>query len=777
MNQKIRSDGNLALSDFQRATAQHAFRRLYHDQDSTRRFLVADETGLGKTHVAKEIISQAVSHLQKIDHVERIDIVYVCSNAEIAAQNIRKLKITGSETPSFASRLSLLITNPELLTPRRRGNSKPATFVAFTPATSFQFGRQLGRGDERAVLYVLICDHLKLRGEKATAAQRVFQGGVASLGNFKKWYIAHVRPDRFEPGIRTEFLKGFEQSSDREALESLIDEVIGRKNLTEEQKESARKIVGNLRQMLAQAAVHALEPDVVILDEFQRFKSLLDPETGGEAAELADNLFRHSDAHVLLLSATPYKPFTYSEETGPNDSHYADFVDTLEFLADSESSVAAIRSDLDALRLAALSDEPTVEIRDRVQNQLRKWIARTERPTGNRVRTSNTSTRELRVRPEDFTGFVSLRRVADAVSAPLSVEYWKSAPYFLNFLSGYRVGEKVRSAMKVPDCRAGLVPLFKGAQRIDKSRVERFQTLEWANARMRALADETLGSDWWRLLWMPPSLPYHSLAGPYESVEPAAITKCLIFSSWVAAPTAIASLLSYEVQRRIFQEANHFENTREARNAISSRLAYSMSGERPGSMSTVALFWPQPSLSSYTDPLDAAREHTEQLSVERLLDWAHERITPLVGPAGRTNSAASAVWHWFAPISIERGSQLSAALLNASRRELAEAMAGTVHNDADRQELRGLNSHIEQMLSALNGWTPVSERPADLLETSALLGLGAPGNIAWRAIQRLREETDGVTEVGQWRAAADPRLWLAKSVRAARGDVATRQYL
>ena len=74
----------LGLSDFQRATAQHAFQRLYRDQDSSRRFLVADETGLGKTHVAQEVIAQTLKHLEQVDHVRRMDIVYVCSNADIA---------------------------------------------------------------------------------------------------------------------------------------------------------------------------------------------------------------------------------------------------------------------------------------------------------------------------------------------------------------------------------------------------------------------------------------------------------------------------------------------------------------------------------------------------------------------------------------------------------------------------------------------------------------------------------------------------------------------
>ena len=175
-----------ALSDFQRTTAAHAFRRLYRDQDSSRRFLVADETGLGKTHVAQEVIALTLEHLQQVDRVRRIDIVYVCSNADIAAQNIRKLNVTGSETPSFATRLSLLITKPDVLTPTGDRAGKPATFVAFTPATSFQFGWQLGTAAERAVLYVLLRNHLGLRGARATAAQRIFQGFVASRRRFVK---------------------------------------------------------------------------------------------------------------------------------------------------------------------------------------------------------------------------------------------------------------------------------------------------------------------------------------------------------------------------------------------------------------------------------------------------------------------------------------------------------------------------------------------------------------------------------------------------------------
>ena len=246
-----------------------------------------------------------------------------------------------------------------------------------------------------------------------------------------------------------------------------MDEVAGRRALNDSQQDTAHTIVGGLRRMLSRSALKALEPDLVILDEFQRFRDLLDVKTGGDAAELADDLFNHSDAHVLLLSATPYKPFTYAEETGPDGGHYADFLKTLEFLAASETDVDSVPADLDELRQAALTGEPTADVRDRVQHQLRKWIARTERPSNtNRVTTAHGNTSQLIVRAEDFNGSVALRNVADAVSAPFTVEYWKSSPYFLNFPRGYRVGEHLRFDMKDPDRRTQLVPLFSGAQRI-----------------------------------------------------------------------------------------------------------------------------------------------------------------------------------------------------------------------------------------------------------------------------------------------------------------------
>ena len=83
---------------------------------------------------------------------------------------------------------------------------------------------------------------------------------------------------------------------------------------------------------MAIVGISALNPDLVVLDEFQRFKDLLRPDPGDFIAELAHRLFNHVDprtgrpTRTLLLSATPYRMYTTADE--PDADHYEDFLAT-----------------------------------------------------------------------------------------------------------------------------------------------------------------------------------------------------------------------------------------------------------------------------------------------------------------------------------------------------------------------------------------------------------------------------------------------------------------
>ena len=72
--------------------------QFWHPTDPTRRFLVADEVGLGKTLVARGVIAKTIDHLW--DTVPRIDVVYICSNAQIARQNLPKLRVGEVSRPA-----------------------------------------------------------------------------------------------------------------------------------------------------------------------------------------------------------------------------------------------------------------------------------------------------------------------------------------------------------------------------------------------------------------------------------------------------------------------------------------------------------------------------------------------------------------------------------------------------------------------------------------------------------------------------------------------------
>lgn len=93
------------LKDFQKATVE---RIDYLFRQGQRRVLVSDEVGLGKTLIASGTVAKTAKlRREKGDRLFKV--VYICSNAAIADQNIRKLRITNEVRTESASssRLSM----------------------------------------------------------------------------------------------------------------------------------------------------------------------------------------------------------------------------------------------------------------------------------------------------------------------------------------------------------------------------------------------------------------------------------------------------------------------------------------------------------------------------------------------------------------------------------------------------------------------------------------------------------------------------------------------
>jgi hypothetical protein len=762
-------DPSLVLSslyDFQRESAEYAFRRLYVDRDSSKRFLIADETGLGKTHIARGVIAKAIEHLQAKPEIQRIDVIYVCSNADIAEQNISKLRVGGQQLRTRATRLTMLVGEPDLLKSVSAG-PKPITFVSFTPSTSFNLGWSEGKAEERALLYLLLSEYWNWVGASDTALRRVLQGNVGSLDRFSYVIDAKRRELQrtetssgwWEPLIRRAFFRSFDPSKLRREIELLVDEVSGRGGLNLEQRSRARVHIGELRTQLARSSLKALDPDLIILDEFQRFRDLLaQGEDRSEAAELAGHLFSQSNARVLLLSATPYRAFTRpDEESQQGEEHYADFIRTLAFLDPSGDRVTSIKEDLTMFRRCILAGDDVAILRRRLEKSLTKLLTRTERPCEQDSQAlMRTVAKQEEVTATELTAYVALHRLAQAVDAPMSVEYWKSAPYFANFLEGYQVGEKVKAALRDVAKRRDVLTVLSTAQRLRHSDMRELKRVEWGNCRLRQLAHDTVDQGWWQLLWVPPSLRYYQAGGLFARPEIADFTKRLVFSSWIAAPTAIASLLSYEAERAIRTATTGVTNGDDSKRPLHQRLQFRLDGGRAAAMTTLALFWPNPALAMLCDPLAAAQEMP---SCERpcsdVVAWAEARVCDLVADGTSTSSAATS---WIAHAAI------SAETSGGSRAELTPSADGIMHawhapgtadvSDEDGSSTKGVVEHVREAISILEGQRPTTDRPTQLVNATALIGLASPGNVAWRGLRRLAGTAVGntVTIDGLWSA-------------------------
>ena len=543
------------LKDFQLRTAKAVFKSLYEQSRSSHRFLVADEVGLGKTLIARAVIARTLHHLW--DKRDRIDVVYICSNADIARQNVKRLNVLGDEGKTLPTRITLLpIVLHDL-------NKNRINFISFTPGTSFDLKSNLGIAKERMLLYWLLQETWHFTG---TAPINVFQGTASAkrfrsqLKAFKEYHhIDRALAKEFRRMVREQMRK--ERDNKERTLKQRFKwlcEAYQRSDsrVTSEAWQERSAFVGSLRSLLAKTCVQMLKPDLIILDEFQRFKHLLNGED--DASVLARELFRYSDdlaaVKVLLLSATPYKMYTLSDEGGDED-HYRDFIDTLRFLFDNDQKVDKFDVLLkeyryELLRFNEQSPQKLEDLKTDIQRTLRKVMARTERlaVTDDRAgMLTQVEPVDVELMAGDLLAYVELQSIARELGMPNTIEYWKSSSYLLNFMEDYKLKQVFHDALEHGDKSKVLANGLAKARHLLLSwqDIEKYRALDPRNARLRGLIKQVIDTDMWQLLWLPPALSYYNLEGPFRIHSRTRLTKRLIFSSWRVVPKVVSTILSY----------------------------------------------------------------------------------------------------------------------------------------------------------------------------------------------------------------------------------------
>lgn len=139
-----------APKPFQRAAVDAAL-TAFADPAGRRRFLVADEVGLGKTIVAKELARRMSD-----DGRQSLTVYYIANGHAVSHQN--KSRVVGFLSDAQLQKAIKTTDRLSLIAIEKRPAS-PVLIYALTPATSFPGARARitgGRKEERAFLKVLL---------------------------------------------------------------------------------------------------------------------------------------------------------------------------------------------------------------------------------------------------------------------------------------------------------------------------------------------------------------------------------------------------------------------------------------------------------------------------------------------------------------------------------------------------------------------------------------------------------------------------------------------
>jgi Helicase conserved C-terminal domain len=792
-------DALAGLKDFQSATVETVFRRLF--KDGQKSMLVADEVGLGKTIVAKGLIAMAMRERMRSGNHVQFKVTYVCSNQIIADENVGKLNIFPEMdlSKNIVRRIAFLAkAPPEEVDP----HAASLVLNTLTPGTSFQVSSGTGTRDERAIIYALLCTDPKLE-EHRTGLACLLRGTVGMRIDELRDKMEKQRQElRLRGGLAESFCRRIRKRTLKSGEAPLALGLLGiswgdqipsiykathrlaallRANNEETHRKACNEIARVLRRALIDVCLKYVDADLFILDEFQRFRDLIDLDSHEEEAEIAKRVFWKRKARILLLSATPFKAFTGDLDLANGEDHFRDFGVVLRFLTNGNKAILdkyeqhrrSLYHQLLSLQKGNL--DLSSEHREEIERILRSVICRTERQS---VATDLGAMIIDKWRNEDIPfGMHDLRnyKATDQIVAALTsayqdhrhvigkpVEYCKSAPHPLSYLDGYMLKSLLKQCRRNESVKVALSTnedAWIDRRRINKYRFvvghtdgqETAQTC--ANARLTQLVQESIGANGARLLWIPPSLPYYQLGGAYQ--DTARFSKVLVFSGWVMVPRMIATLLSYEVERMtIGNPKSHLKRRSEVRRYFppSNKHNYKRQplpllvfrSEGTGtktakSMSNFCCLYPCMKLADAYDPMSSFRP---TVTVEKIHEELVEKISEMIRRAGLSKyehrDGPSDRWYWAAPVLLDRADK-------TVRRNISWWLHDIEFPEDSPSSLDGARTriskrqHVEMLRKALIDpeHLGLGRLPRDLPQVLADMALGSSAVIALRMLKRL----------------------------------------
>ena len=731
------------LKDFQRATVNR-IEKLY--RAGQMRVLVSDEVGLGKTLIARGTVAK-LAKMQKEQGDNLVKVVYICSNVSIAEQNLNKLRISSElRTESTgSSRLSMQHikifrqeNDEELL-------SRYIQLIPLTPDTSFRMTTGAGTVDERALMFAILRRIPSLeKYEKALEVAMKDWASSAWDAWAKAWYERQVvEVDEQSGGKYLSYMINKVSEELNVVVEgnaTIKELIISTCKLIEKngyKRQNNNYVIGKLRVLFAKISLDKLEPDLVIMDEFQRFKYLINSDPESETGMLANKFFNSARVRMLLLSATPYKMYSTLEEIDENqvDEHYSEFFDVMNFLnitQDEKDTFREVWADY-SVKLKELSkgDTTVITAKRAAEDAMYQHICRTERISAseNADIINDTDVRiPLSVMEQDIKSYLQAQKLLEDIGAPFNVpvDYVKSAPYLMSFMRDYQLKRYIEKYFT--EHSDEINKINRDTFWIKRSSLDKYDKIPNSNARLDRVMEHAFKDNAELLLWVPPSRPYYQPQGVYKNVN--AFSKTLVFSSWEMVPRMIAGLLSYEAERKTvgkLAKANedkeaHYFYTGEKRYP-SARMNFSVSNGTPNAMTLFCLMYPSQFLTKCYDPVDCMNRGLSLREIEKEIKG--KIADKLAKYESITFGRADNRWYYIAPLLLDGAGYVTGWLGSD------EALASFDEEEDKTKRQKGFLTHLQnlkEMYYATNYGKVcnLGKKPDDLLDVLTDMAIASP---------------------------------------------------
>lgn len=716
------------LKGFQKATVER-IDELYRMGQG--RVLVADEVGLGKTFVAKGVIAK-MALLRKEEGDKLFKVVYICQNSSIINQNIHKITLDrDSISEKDTVRLSMQHLSIAENTYGTRFRNEYFSIIALSPLTSFKIVSKQGTCDERALIYNILCRMNNLG--VSNARLRTLLRNKVNEGSWKD-AVEKYKKKVYDCEINS---NGKYPRNLISKIENKVRNIL--RDFTDiRDKFACGEIIRKLRYEFAKASVSMLEPDLVIMDEFQRFSELLmcGKNQDTEMGQLVDAFFRVKKSQklrVLLLSATPFKAYSTIEERNYNgeDEHIKGFNDLTNFLfrgdvEDFDKKWALYRQKMNNFNIA---DKDLFVCKREAEDALYRGMCRTERfsilsiveKERNDINNADYLEEhldEVIVSEKDILSYLKLGGIAKRlkIREPI-IEYVKSAPYLMSFLKDYKVKKSIEKCFKDDvDLRSNVRKLNDPLLWVQRGNVSQLSKLNITNSKLdyllRKIFTEKREE---RFLWVPPTRPYYGMKGAYTHSNDAVdgFTKTLVFSSWAMVPKMIGTLISYESERLSIGAIGDKVNYTTQKGYPKQRLIRKSKTNKFKNILT--LVYPSRTLASLYNPIKMFNDKKSLKEIETAIRRViTEKMKPFKnahkGKAGKIDKR----WYYVAPMIWDGVDYFKKWCdLNNNRYNLSDGLLEIV----------------------LNNGVSLERLPDDLCDVLVNMVLGSPAICLYRALQ------------------------------------------